>query len=248
MTAMTPSVGLFDLLTKDFDRLSHRRTLRRVASWRTRCPQLACCETAADVVAWCSDRRLAPTVRRAVLGELVEIAGSDRLATEVVFAVLVPKLRVVAAELTGRWRAEREVVDQEVAAGAWARLMLISGSCPEWPDTMIVTAARTAARDRLQAEARRAAKFDLGRALGEPAVEVVSCWDAAELVAGAVRRGVVSPDSARLVWATRVLGVPACEVAAELGDRPGSVVMRRHRAERALREDRATRAAWKEAG
>lgn len=113
---------------------------------------------------------------------------------------------------------------------------------------MIVTAARTAARDRLQTEARRAAKVDLVGELTEPAVEVVSCWDAAELVAGAVRRGVVSPDSARLVWATRVLGVPASEVAAYLGDRPGSVVMRRHRAERALRQDGATRAAWKEAG
>lgn len=249
MTAMTASSGLFEGLAKDLDRrLAHRRTIPRVAAWQACCPQLAGCRTAADVAAWVGDANLSASARREMLGRLVEIAGEDSLAGEVVFAVVVPKLRVVAAELTRRWRAEREVVDQEVASAGWARLMLVAGSRPAWPETLIVTAARTAARDRLAAEARRAAKIDRLGLFEAGCMSDVSCWDAAELIAGAVRRGVVSPGSARLMWATRVVGVPAAEVAAGLGERAGSVVMRRHRAERALRQDQATRSAWKEAG
>jgi hypothetical protein len=139
-------------------------------------------------------------------------------------------------------------VDQAVAVAGWVRVARVSDRRLEWPNRVIVGGARTAVRDELRADVRYLRRLapttdiDLatlgsGGGLGDGGE-----WaDAAGLIADAVRRGVVSDRSAQLVWSTLVFGLPAVEVADRWGEAPGAVVMRRLRAERALRCDLASR-------
>ena len=245
---MTCQPALFDVLQSDLTgRLDRSHTGRSVRVWRLWINGLDHCSTAADVARTALAGRDRQS-RRSLLAGLIDLAGHDPLAADTGFLIVLGDLRVVARQLARRWRAELAEIDQAVAVAGWCQLEGMRGRRFDWPDRMIVTAARNAARDGLRRQALMAAR--------EPAVEEVDPGPdhthgldmAEEVIAAAVRRGVVSAESARTVWATRVVGIPASVIAGARGEHPNRVVMRRLRAEQALRRDRATVAGLGRAG
>jgi hypothetical protein len=245
--------ALFDCLTVD---LRHHLTLPSgagpAARWASLDPAFAGCADNAAVLDHLMDSGRSTAARRRDLAVVVCSAATDPVAAVVVFAACINGLRAVAGQLARAWSADPAEVDQAVAVAGWARVTRESGRRLEWPDRVIVGGARTAVRDDLRAEARYhrriapAAEIDLAVA-GDGVVSGGEWADAAELMAAAVRRGTVSGRSAQLVWETRVLGVPVKAVAAQWGQAPSAVVMRRLRAERALRSDLADRSDDREA-
>lgn len=246
MRFMQRRLGLFDRLQADLDhRLSNASTAAVVERWRADEPVLAGCRLAVDVArAEGGDRRR----RRAVLAAMVQLAGGDGMAGDVAYAMVLDDLGRVAGQLTRVWRADREEMDQAVAIAGWDRLRRVAGRRLEWPDRVIVTGARDVVRDQLRRRARTHNHEVLAEEVDPGPASESGFDDAAGLIQDALRRGVVTAESARLVWATRVLGVPAADVAAARGERLNRVVMRRLRAERALRADRATTGGFGRAG
>ena len=174
--------------------------------------------------------------RRAVLSALLSLAPPDPLATEALLVALVPGLRSVAAELC-RWApVEGGEVDALVATGACEAVGVLGGRSHPWADRAVVSRARDYARSRLLAESRwrrRSARppddfpYDDDSRLAE-----LFAWDVLER---AVARGGLHLSAARLVWAARVEGRAARELASLSGGSPEAASMARLRAERALR-------------
>ena len=190
------------------------------------------------MVAWLTHPATPSALLRPPLAAVVARADRDPLARQVAYAAVLPGLRRVAAQLTRVWAAERDEVDQDVAAAGWARLGRVAGMRLEWPDRVIVGGARTAVRDGLRAEAalrRRQTPVDFLAEFCASEVGPFSGLEASDLLCRAVKRGVVDGSSAGLIWSTRVLGERLVDVAAERGDSPMAVGMRRLRSERALR-------------
>ena len=244
MAAMTRTESLFNRLAADFEhRLSRPSTGADVSRWARTLPVLEGCSSASEVIALTGLCR----ERRRVLTCLIVHAAGDRLAAETAYAMLLGDLRGVAGQLTRTWRARPDEVDQAVAAAGWETIGRVAGRFLDWPDRVVVGGARTLVRDALRREARMAARVQPVAAV-DPTSDTYPCFDtAADLIRDAVRRGVVSAGSARLVWATRVVGIPTADLADRSGDRANKLVMRRLRAERALSRDLPTRAAWGQA-
>lgn len=239
-------LGLFDRLQADLDhRLSSPSTAAAVERWRADEIVPRGCRLVLDVARL---DEADPRRRRAVLAAMVHLAGRDVLAGDVAYAMVLEDLRRVAGQLTRVWRADREEMDQAVAIAGWDRIRRVAGRRLEWPDRVIVTGARDVVRDDLRRHARTSGHELLTAEVDPGPSEDSGFEDAAGLIQDALRRGVVSAESARLVWATRVMGVTAADLAAAGGERPNRVVMRRLRAERALRADRATTAGFGQAG
>ena len=247
---MTHGSGLFASLSGDLRRhLAAASTTATVSGWATSEGCFVGCETARDVLDQVMDPTGGDRRGRAELGVLLCWATDDVLAAEVVFAACLPGLAAVGGQLGRVWGTDRAEVDQAVAAAGWLRLSRVAGRRWEWPDRVIIGGARIAVRDELRSAARSESRLEpLGDAEPMCPVGDPTGLEAAELISIAVRRGVVSAGSARLVWATRVLGVPATEIAAECGERPRAVVMRRLRAERALRRNLLSELAVERAG
>lgn len=229
---------LFDTLGTDLNhRLDTPATRAVVAGWEDVRP--APVHAGAGLLAaWLTHPSTPPRTSRAALAAVVARADRDPLARQVAYAAVLPGLRRVAAQLTRTWAAEREEVDQDVAAAGWERLDRIAGTWLEWPDRVIIGGARTAVRDRLRAEAarhRRRAPLDTSTDLAAEESEPLSAFEASDLLCRAVGRGVLDESSAGLIWSTRVLGERLVDVAAEHAVSPMAVGMRRLRSERALR-------------
>lgn len=235
--AMTSSPRLLEQLAIDLrNRLARSWTYATVTAWRAREPAFAGLVTAADVLDWVTDFDRPPAERRRELGALLGWAADERPAAEVVFAACLPGLGRAAAELSRAWRVDGVEVDQAVVAAGWERLVRLAGRRLPWPDRAIVSGARTAARDELRAAARRRARETV--TAGAPDTGLAndgSFTTAAELIAAAVDSGALGLESARLVWATRVLGIRPGELAGGSAAALDAVLARRARAERALR-------------
>src|SRR5205807_9463312 len=127
-------------------------------------------------------------------------------------------------------------LDQAVATAAWSQLVALSGQSLPWPATTVLVAVRDEVRGRLRTAARRQRRID-GDTRSAP-VAVTGAdqagAEAADLLAAAVRQGLVSADSARVVWATRVIGLSVAELGTTTGRPTSSIRTLRSRAEQAL--------------
>lgn len=234
---MTRTPRLLEQLDVDARyRLAKPATRSAVTAWRSRTAAFAGSATAADVLALLTDPDRPAAARRAELGLVLTWAAQDPLAAEVVLTACLPGLGRVAAELARSWRADRAEVEQAVAAAAWERLRRLAGQRLAWPDRTIISGARTAVRDELRAAARRRT-HEAPTGQVDPAGSSTDggFGDAVEIMAMAVGCGVLSPEAATLVWATRVLGIRPGELAGRSGLCLDAVLARRARAERALR-------------
>jgi DNA-directed RNA polymerase specialized sigma24 family protein len=215
----------------------------RIALWASLDPALSGLARTANVLDACSDGT-DPERARAILAGLLRIAGEEPLAARLVLGALCPALSQVGRALVRSWQAERQDVDQSLATAAWARITTLAGSEVAEPTAAIVGGARDEVRGQLRRQAGHQPLALDGLALDEPPLCHLQALaspppddsvEVAEWFASAVRRKVVSLDEARLVVLTRALGETPTELARAHHQRPGTLRMRRHRAEAALR-------------
>ena len=232
---MATAPDLFHRLGADLERQLGTAGARAAArSWARRRPALAGLDSPREALARCRDRE-APELGRAVLSALLLEATGDEIACQAVFAAVLPGLAGAAADLARRWRLPRAELQQAMAAAGWKRVRALAGQAPSWPARAIVGGARDAVRDELRADAKRHQRLAAAPPREPVAAAPGGLFEIADLLHGAVRRGTVASRSARLVFATRVLGVTTTEVARAENRDPKAVVMERLRAERALR-------------
>jgi DNA-directed RNA polymerase specialized sigma24 family protein len=196
---------------------------------------LACACHRPDRRAWAAD-----TVSR-----LAALAPADETATLVVLVALGPGLLRLVRRL-GRAGWPIEDASAVALAGALEALAGLGGHPVENAGRAVVAGTWARCRNDLRRADRHA-----GRSIGGPEAERVL----ATLVAGdpelsvdsvldrAVRAGVLGARQARLLYETRALGRPLCEVAAEWGVPAGALTSLRRRAEGRLRHHLLTEVA-----
>ena len=226
------TVRIFDHIRADAGAQLTRPYARcQFAAWAEREPALAGMEPA-DLLG-----RMGPGGSRLAndrLGPLLRLGAVEPLAHELLLGALSGGLAAVATRLACSWRADREEVDQAVAAAAWSRIRLLAGRTIDWPATAILDAVRGEVRAGLAAAARRSRMplaDRLPSAAAGPEDEAVG---ALAVLTYAVRRGAVSADAAGVVYATRVLGFRLGDLAGP-GRSEGTLRVQRWRAERTLR-------------
>jgi hypothetical protein len=174
-----------------------------------------------------------PATRDAVWRELIRRARADRSSWLVVaLGMAMPGLRRQVRALMVSFPGDRDDVESAVAEGFVTELHRVD-------------LTRTGLCGRLVRAGYRAG---LKQAYQDAAIEGVhwsqfassapqAPWGHPDFVlADAVRVGVLSPQEAWLIGVTRLEDVPIEQVASLRGERTNTVVVRRHRAERRLRE------------
>jgi hypothetical protein len=221
---------------------SSQQARASIARWAESEPALTGIVSPAEAVERC--RRAEPAAAAVILGAVLRHAR-EPLAARTVLQAVVPALRAQAARrvggvrhlVTGQgWQASDDF-DADVVELALARIAALAGTSPVWPAQAICEATWTSLRARLGHAARRGlAPIEID----EQAVKVEaspSRTDAESLalaVAGAVRAQWLALDDARVIYATRVLGLTPAEVAAAQGRDVRALRTQRRRAERRL--------------
>jgi excisionase family DNA binding protein len=206
---------------------AHMSSFRSLRAWAVAVPALDGFASPAELVATVS-RMGDPDRSCRLLADLLVIADGDELATRAVLQAVVPGLRQAARRrwrlqtAGGPWRSADDLAAESVSA-AWAAIRLHAGQRHDRPAAVIVRAVEGRLR-RTQAawrkEAARSAVLRPGRDepshSGPDAAGSVE-GQAAALIAGAVRAGVLDRTEARLVFATGVLGCSVVDAARTTG-------------------------------
>ncbi|MBN1171098.1 MAG: hypothetical protein JXA67_02895 [Micromonosporaceae bacterium] len=173
------------------------------------------------------------TVRDAVWRELIDRARADR-STWLVMALgmAMPGLRREVRTLSAQRSGDREDLESALVEGFVCEVNRVDTSATALCARLLRAAHRAGVRQVYQDAAARGAAWS----------QFASCaprapWGHPDFVLlDAVRTGIIRPREAWLIGITRLEGVGIGEVAAGLGERTNTVVARRHRAERHLRE------------
>lgn len=179
-------------------------------------------------------RRQTPlSVRDAVWRELIRRARADR-STWLVMALgmAMPGLRREVRALSVSFTGDRDDLESAVAEGFVTELYRVDVTETALCARLLRAAHRAGVKQAYQDAAMQGAAWSdfASRAPRAP-------WGHPDFVLlDAVRSGVLSPQEAWLIGVTRLEGVGVDEVAAVLGERTNTVVVRRHRAEHRLRE------------
>lgn len=207
-------------------------------------PALTGMTSPADAVRSC--RSGAPAAP--VLGALLRHAD-EPLAARAVLQAVVPALRSQAARRVGgvrqlvsgqRWEAGEDF-DADVVEVALRRIAELAGTSPPWPAQAICEATWMAMRCRLV----RSARWGMVSGLNDDAADVEASPERSDAEAltvalvGAVRAQWLPVDDAGVIYATRVLGRSAVDVATAQG-RSGRAL----RAQRSRAEQRLVDAGW----
>jgi len=228
----------------------HREAVLR---WGDVEPLLAGCTDLVQVVCLCA-RRDDPVAANAALSALLRLAGTEPLAARVALQALLPGLKAQArrARRLGwsrddvcRWTSQptpwllEGELEQELAALAWEQVCALAGQDVSYPSLRVLEAVWRRLRVRLDAHRRGAARQVplMTEDEGRYADDTSGDWEreGASLIREAVEAGVVSAGDGALIFETRVLGVPAVELAEQRQVDAGTLRTRRRRAERALR-------------
>ena len=179
-------------------------------------------------------RRQTPlTVRDAVWRELIRRGRGDR-STWLVMALgmAMPGLRRDVRTLSASFTGDRDDLESAVAEGFVSELYRVDVAGTALCARLLRAAHRAGVKQAYQDAAMQGAAWSqfASRAPHAP-------WGHPDFVLlDGVRAGVLSPQEAWLIGVTRLEGVGVDEVAAVLGERTNTVVVRRHRAEHRLRE------------
>jgi hypothetical protein len=171
--------------------------------------------------------------RDAVWRELIRRGRADRSAWLVVaLGMAMPGLRREVRGLSVNFRGDRDDLESAVAEGFVAELYRVDLAARALCARLVRAGRRAGLRQVYQdAPLERVAWSDF--ASHPPRAP----WGHPDfLLVDAVRSGVLSPREAWLIGVTRLEGVPVDVVAQRAGERANTVVVRRHRAERRLRE------------
>ena len=200
---------------------------RSLRAWAVAVPALDGFASLAELVATVS-RMGDPDRSCRLLADLLVIADGDELATRAVLQAVVPGLRQAARRrwrqqtAGGPWGSADDLAAEAVSAG-WAAIRLHAGQRHDRPAAVIVRAVEGRLRQTHAAwrkEAARSAALLPGR--DEPSQSGLDAarsveGQAAALIAGAVRAGVLDRTEARLVFATGVLGCSVADAARIMG-------------------------------
>jgi hypothetical protein len=169
--------------------------------------------------------------RDAVWRELIGRARGDR-STWVVVAVgmAMPGLRRAARVLKLSFPGDPADLEAEIVRGFLEALHTVDVA-DQALCARLVRAAHKAGTRLVYAEAA----FDGARWAAYRSRAPQPPWGHPDfLLLAAVAAGVITDDEAKLIATTRLENVPVADVAASLGERTGTVVVRRHRAEHRL--------------
>jgi hypothetical protein len=201
---------------------------------------------AADVRAYLPDRRmlLRPLrdlllrphtplwVRDAVWRELIGRARADRSSWLVVaLGMAMPGLRREVRGLLVRFRGDRDDLESAVAEGFVREMYRVDLSEKALCARLVRAGRRAGVRQAYDDAAFEGAAWS---AFGSHPPQAPYGHPDLVLV-DAVRKRVLTREEAWLIGTTRLEGVPIDQVAALRGERPNTVVVRRHRAEAKLR-------------
>jgi hypothetical protein len=172
-------------------------------------------------------------VRDAVWRELIMRGRADRSSWLVVaLGMAMPGLRREVRALSVSFSGDRDDLESAVALGFVTELYRVDLTAGSLCARLLRAAHREGVKQAFQDAAMQGAAWSqfASRAPAGP-------WGHPDFVlADAVRTGVLSPHEAWLIGFTRLDRVPVDQVAAVLGERTNTVVVRRHRAEQRLRE------------
>jgi hypothetical protein len=202
-----------------------------VVRWRATEPALAGAERLSDVLAARTD----PDRTEPVMAALARLGLVDELAARTLLQAVLGGLVLMAA----RARRFDRFALEELVSLAWERIR-------SYPVERRGSVAANVIFDVRKAYVRHRRIEDPGRDPWSPsrhparscepsAEEVVVAHQAAEAVADASRRGVISEAAAQIIIRTRLLDHSLAEVAAAHGTTPANACCARWRAERKLR-------------
>jgi excisionase family DNA binding protein len=211
---------VFSALQREWTTVGSDASARRATrKWVTAAPALVGFASPAEVVATIA-RPGDPARSCALLAELLVIADTDELAARAVLQAILPGLHHAARRrwqptTAGPWTHADDVAADAVSAG-WAAIRDHAGQRCERPAAIIIRTVEGRLRRAHDTWRRRAAPT-LPPGEPEPSQSALDAAltieeQAMELVADAVRAGVVSSAEAELLLATGVLGYTLREV------------------------------------
>lgn len=226
-----PPPFLFAALNQEWRRLGSSAPARRaLRAWAAAEPALGQFASPAELVE-AIQHRGRPLTSDRLLGALVRAGRSDPAASRCALQALVPGLRAIGCAYVGL--DDPEDLDARLVAAAWEEIR-----CTPLPGPWVARRVLRAVARRLANERRTEVRSRMVEATAEPAAN--HCRSVAEealvLLVGAVERGVVSPEDATLIAATRLTGEPVVAVARQ-GESVGALQQRRFRAEARLVRD-----------
>jgi hypothetical protein len=255
--ANTPS--LYRSLTSEWAMAGMCRRARSAqATWSEAEPALSAFPTPAAAVLFCHTARGAPANR--VLAALLKV--DHELANRAVLQAILPGLAAMSRRARRRWpwMFDRECdgpwvdwgFDHEAVATAHARIRLLAGTEVPWPATTVLDHTwrhlrwleEQHRRDHAAACAQRWGVSPSGPIVVSTAPEDLDVRQAdatksaadelAEVLAHAVRMGLVGARGAALVYESRVIGRPVAEIARRTGEDERLLRYHRGQAERRL--------------
>jgi hypothetical protein len=171
--------------------------------------------------------------RDAVWRELICRARADRSAWLVVaLGMAMPGLRREVRGLSVSFRGDRDDLESAVAEGFVAELYRVDVAERALCARLVRAGRRAGLKQAYQdAAVERAGWSEFASRAPRPP------WGHPDFVLlNAVHAGVLTQQEAWLIGVTRLEGMPVDQVAAMLGERTNTVVVRRHRAEHELRD------------
>lgn len=208
--------------------------------WARRRPDLCAYASPAALVRACQSR--SDPIARRLVDELTEEAAADPWATRTVLQAVLPALATLVRQqrrlATGGAEPFATVaeLDQFVVCTAYERIPCIAADQDRFRLRLIVDSTWARLRSHAAAhrrEYRRRVPLDEAANLTAPPARTAA-EDLALTLVDAVERRVLRPVDARLVYATRVAGHSAAELAATLDCCTASLVRRRHRVQQVM--------------
>lgn len=238
---------IFAALDREWARLARRPEMASALQrWAQRCPCLAGARSAQELVARAHWHGYAATPEsRPVLRALLVLAG-DELAGRALLQALLPRLRAERVDSPrfghrlGEHAQSAADTAADLVAECYGALRRHAGEDHADVARLVVQEATRKLRTARQAQRRYQERHCVPSGLEAMAPASLSSsarTDAEWLalaVCRAVRSGALPLDQARLLYAARVKGEPACEVGRQHGLRPKAVYYALARAEQAF--------------
>jgi hypothetical protein len=247
------ALAIFESLQHDWDKLARTRAAIAEASrWAEAEPQLlgGGPREVVSRVAWTGYRPVPDGA--AVLSALLHLAVHP-FAARTLLHVMLPRIRAERVRtptyghcLGESWPTPEDTL-ADLVAECFTAIKRHAGEDRADADRLIVSEAarrlRTARQVQHRYQCRTASlpEGDLGRASGDLSSGISSAERLARALVSAVREGCLRQEQARLLYATRVKGMPASEVARCEGIPPGAIYYAISTAERALLAGTASR-------
>ncbi len=237
-------------LGRDWPRLAgDKLALEAAARWAGMDARLAGCGDLDAVLARCHDRR-DRVAGNAALAALLRLADVEPLAGRVALQALLPGLTALTVQAREAWRRHGVCpgdgdLEQEIVGAAWEQVHRMAGRDVRYPALRILGEIwRRQRRDMWNHRRRAEREFSMCVVPLMGSVEAQlstsglgASWEqeTAWLLRDAVDAGVLDTGSGALIFATRVLGHSAEQIAAQRREKGNTLRERRRRGERALR-------------